>query len=159
MSGVPGAGGPVPKRSSQRRRRNTPEVPVDEAPGAAEVAVPAPDQGWHPMALAWFEALAASGQSAWYEPSDWATAVLVAESISRDLKPQVVGVTPETGEPVFAKIPLKGASLAAYLKAFGLLLVTEGDRRRARLELQRAQAEEAPADVSELDEYRSRLSR
>lgn len=109
------------------------------------------------MARAWYESLAGSGQSVWYEPSDWATAVLVAESISRDLKPQVVGVHPETGEPVWATIPLRGTSLAAYLKAFTALVVTEGDRRRARLELQRGQVE-PDSSVPSLDDYRGRFT-
>lgn len=151
--------GPVPKRESQRRRENRPESPVDKADGAAEVEVPAANPRWHPIAKRWFESLAQSGQHVFYEPSDWATAELIAESMSRDLKPQVVGIKEETGEPVMATIPLKGASLAAYLKAFSVLLVTEGDRRRARLELQRPSpggGEEMP-DVSELAEYRERL--
>lgn len=150
--------GPVPKRSNQRRRRNQPDGPVDEAPGAALVPLPKANSKWHPLAKRWFESLAASGQSAFYEPSDWATAELIAESMSRDLKPQVVGISEETGEPVMAVIPLKGASLAAYLKAFTVLLVTEGDRRRARLELERPKGgEEEIADVSELGLYRERL--
>jgi len=80
------------------------------------------------------------GQQAFYEPSDWAWAWIVAESISRDLKPQVVGIVEETGEVVRAIIPMKGASLAAYLKAMTALLATEGDRRRANMELERAGA-------------------
>jgi hypothetical protein len=151
--------GPVPKRESQRRRQNEPEVPVEKADGAAEVPLPRPNPKWHPIAKRWFESLARSGQSAFYEPSDWATAELIAESMSRDLKPQVVGIKEETGEPVMATIPLKGASLAAYLKAFSVLLVTEGDRRRARLELERPTlgGEEEMPDVSELADYRERL--
>lgn len=157
MPGIPGAGGPVPKRSDQRRRTNSPGA--EQALGAAEVPVPEANADWHPVAAAWFASLSTSGQAAFYEPSDWATAVLIAESMSRDLNPQVVGVT-DDGATVMEQIPLKGASLAAYLKAFAVLLVTEGDRRRSRLELQRPQAAEpeAPAEVSELDAYRSRLT-
>lgn len=129
--------GPVPKRSSQRRRTNEPEGgPITQADGAVVVPVPAADESWHPVARAWFESLAGSGQSRFYEPSDWATAVLMAESMSRDLEEQVVGIT-DSGQVVKAKIPLKGASLSAYLRAMSVLLVTEGDRRRARVELSR----------------------
>lgn len=137
--------GPVPKRSEQRRRRNEPEIPIDTAPAAADVTIPAAAEDWHPIATMWFESLGTSGQRVFYEPSDWAVAYLIAESISRDLKPQVVGITPESGEPVFAIIPMKGASLAAYLKAMTALLVTEGDRRRASVELQKP----APVDADE----------
>lgn len=155
-----GARGPVPKRSEQRRRVNKPAGgEITKAKGATVVPVPEPDEEWHPVARQWYDALARSGQSAFYEPSDWATAVLIAESMSRDLREQVVGIT-ETGVVVRDVIPLKGASLSAYLKAFGNLLTTEGDRRRVSLELQR----NAPVDVDEeaavaaLDEYRARLS-
>lgn len=171
MPGVPGAGGRVPKRSNQRHGHRTQAEKdlIDKGVGAAEVPVPEPNPKWHPIAKRWFQSLGQSGQRDWYEPSDWATAELIAESLSRDLKPQVVGVNekvevdPKTGqslttaEPVMATIPLKGASLAAYLKAFSVLLVTEGDRRRARLELERPKpgGEEA-SDVSWLDEARHR---
>lgn len=131
-----GARGPVPKRDGQRRRRNKPEVETTEAPGAPEVAVPKGNSRWHPVARRWFDALAASGQSRFYEPSDWATAELLAESMSRDLREQVVGVTKD-GDVVKATVPINGARLASYLKGCSLLLVTEGDRRRARLELGR----------------------
>src|SRR5690242_6765714 len=137
MPGVPGSGGPVPKRSDQRRRRNKPEGgEITKAAGAEKVAVPRADADWHPVAKRWFNSLAKSGQSRFYEPSDWATAFLIAESMSRDLLPQVVGVT-DKGEVVRDTIPLKGASLGAYLRAFSTLLTTEGDRRRMKLELER----------------------
>lgn len=157
MPGIPGSGGPPPKRSDQRRRRNKPDVPVDKAPAAAVVEVPPADERWHSAARGWYESLARSGQSAFYEPSDWATAYLIAESMSRDLKPQFVGVDGE-GEPIVKAIPMRGASLAAYLKAMTALMVTEGDRRRARLELQRGQVDEPDPSVPNLDDFRDRLS-
>ena len=160
---VMGERGPVPKRSSQRRRRNKDSEPeqVETVPSGVAEQPPA-DEDWHPVARAWYEALARSGQSAFYEASDWATAVLVAENMSRELKPQVVGMkTDENGaqtEPAFAIVPMKGAALAAYLKAMTALLVTEGDRRRAGVELQRAGAKPAADEVPNLDDYRRRLA-
>jgi hypothetical protein len=111
------------------------------------------------VALQWYLALSESGQQQFYEPSDWATAYLIAESISRDLNPQFVGfaqTSRDTTEPEYAKIPLKGASLGAYLKAMGDLLTTEGARRRASLELQRT--DQADATVSSVVDYRARVS-
>jgi hypothetical protein len=132
-----GSRGPVPKRSDQRRRQNKKPKPAT-APSAVEKVIRPPvNAKWHPAAKRWYTSLAKSGQAAFYEPSDWAIAYLVAESISRDLKPQVVGIHPETGKAVMATIPMKGASLAAYSKVMTNLLVTEGDRRRAGIELQR----------------------
>ena len=132
---------------------------MDRAPASAKVKPPAASKDWHPIARRWYRSLAESGQSAYYEPSDWATAHLIAESISRDLKPQPIGVHPETGKAVMATIPMKGASLAAYLKAMTALLVTEGDRRRSRVELERPVTgdEEESGDVSWLDDARARL--
>lgn len=151
--------GPVPNRSNQRRRVNAPEIPIDEAPASEDVEQLPADSDWHPIALAWYESLAKSGQAIFYEPSDWATAYLVAESLSRDLKPQYVGVTyGNDSSPIFEEIPIKGASLAAYLKAFGNLLTTEGDRRRMRIELARAQGDaDADAAAAAVHDYRSRI--
>lgn len=132
-----GTRGPVPKRSTQRRRTNEPDIPITtiETPaGADPIIAPDSDQTWHPVARCWYESLVVSGQSEFYQPSDWATAVLVAESMSRDLSPQFVGFT-ESGEVIHESIPLKGASLGAYLRAMSVLMVTEGDRRRVSLEL------------------------
>lgn len=148
-----GTRGPVPKRSDQRRRRNKPDVPIDRAEGAREVPVPEPDASWHPTAKAWFAGLAASGQSAFYEPSDWATAVLLAETMSRELSPQPV--VSKDGLAMVSR-PISGSALASLLKGMAGLMVTEGDRRRARLELMRPPAEDSPADVSELADYRRR---
>lgn len=150
--------GPPPKRDAQRRRHNTPAAgPAEQVPVDGVVAAPPPRRGWHPVAKAWYESLGRSGQARYYEPSDWATATLIAESISRELKPQPVKVG-ETVEMV--ECPPKGASMAAWLRGMTSLMVTEGDRRRARVEFLRgSDGEEEGADVSELDEYRTRLRR
>jgi hypothetical protein len=103
-----------------------------------------------------YESLRTSGQAKFYEPSDWAAAYLLAEAMSRDLKPQAVGVSIITGKVVRATVPLKGGSLAAYLKAFAALGVTEGDRRRIGIEIQR-KPEPKLAPVSVMDEYRDAL--
>lgn len=141
--------GPPPKRSEERRRRNKTDsagrpyedaveaVVIDQAAEfAAEVVVPSPDPAWHQIARMLWDSITKSGQSMWYEPSDWAVAYLTCESLSRDLNPQVVGIT-ETGEVVKDVIPLKGASLSAYQKTFTSLLLNEADRRKLRLELKR----------------------
>ena len=155
--------GPVPKRSDDRRRRNKPAagaITTADAGATSDVVAPPADPDWHPVAAQLYAALADSGQSRWYEPSDWGMAYLVAESMSRDLNPQFVGFA-QTGigqtEAEFQTIPLKGASLAAYLKAMSNLLATEGDRRRVSIELRRAVAvdNDEVAAVASLDAYRA----
>lgn len=159
-----GSRGPAPKRSEQRRRRNKPVTEervggVTKVEGAVGVEAPAPDENWHPIAKRWYASLAESGQRVFYEPSDWATAYLMAESISRDFQPQVVGVT-DGGEPIRELIPLKGANLSAYLRAMTALLVTEGDRRRAAVELQRGSSDgdDQPAGVTDIRSWRESLN-
>lgn len=148
--------GPVPKKDAERRRRNKgPEtqgslssipamvVNLDEVL-AGEVQIPVADEDWHPIAIQVYQAQMASGQAIWMEPSDWAMLFLVCESISRDLNPQVVGIT-EEGDVVKDVIPLKGASLSSYLKAFEALMMAEGGRRRLRVELERQKRIDAAA--------------
>lgn len=134
--------GPVPKRSDQRRRRNKPEVEITTAPGAAVVEVPPADPDWHPIAVRWYASLAQSGQSRFYEPSDWAVALYVAEGMSRSLLAS----------------RLSANLFAAVVSASSNLLVTEGDRRRLRIELERAAGDGAEAvdeaKVTALDAYR-----
>lgn len=152
--------GPPPKKDAERRRRNkTPEasgslssipaevVNVDELL-AGDVQVPVADEGWHPIAKMVYESVKASGQVIWMEPSDWSVLFLMCESISRDLNPQVVGIT-EEGDVVKDTIPLKGASLSSYLKGFAALMMTEGDRRRMRIELERQKRLDAAAEGGE----------
>lgn len=139
MAGKPGSGGPVPKRSDQRRRRNKPDVPITQAAGAAVVPVPSVDESWHPIARDWFVSLGSSGQSAFYEPSDWQVARYVAQAMSENLS---------AGR-------FSAQLFAAVMAASTSLLVTEGDRRRLRLELSRREtvdpdAERADATVTDL---------
>jgi hypothetical protein len=143
-----GARGPVGKKNAEKMGHRTKaelagtevinldEIDDDLLARAGEGMIPA-EENWHPVALHWYNSLAESGQKIYYQPSDWAVAYMLAESISRDFKPQFVGQNPETGEPIFERIPLKGASLGAYLKGFSSLLATEGDRRRMQMELER----------------------
>ena len=153
MGGIPG---PPPKKDAERRRRNkTPEsgenlsaipaevVNVDELL-VGEVEIPEPDEDWHPIARQMYESVMKSGQVLWMEPSDWSVLYLMCESISRDLKPQVIGIT-EDGEVKKAIIPLKGASLTSYLKGMSELMMLEGSRRKLRLELERQSRIDAAA--------------
>ena len=145
--------GPIPKRSEERRRENKPETPIDSVPVSGSVQIPPADPKWHPTARLIYDSLPSSGQAKFYEPSDWSTAYLLAESLSRDLKPQSIGITDE-GKVIRAYVPLKGASLAAYLKGFAALGVTEGDRRRMGIEIKRNPLKSVPSAAAVMDDYR-----
>lgn len=139
--------GPVPKRSDQRRRRNTDGGEVDRVEiSGDEVRGPELDlPDVHPLAADWYESLRTSGQAVYYEPSDWAQARIWAELISRALNQ---GAKPSA------------VLIAAWSTGAGELMTTEGARRRLRLELERSGTVDADeeASVTALAEYQRRLS-
>lgn len=137
-----GTRGPVPKRVGERlgHMSSADKEAVDKIPVTGAVVAPEPDDAWHPIALRWYESLADSGQARYYEPSDWATACYLAEAMSRNL---------------FAGQRFSAQLFAAVMSGMSNLLVTEGDRRRVRMELERQPDEQAPhlASVTPIDRY------
>lgn len=148
-----GERGPVPKRDDQRRRNADPIGGPAEKGEHVECTPPPAKASWHPVAKGWYESLAVSGQSWWYQASDWATAYMLAEEMDRHLKPQVFGFNEKTGEPLKAHRPM-GPALAAILKGMTGLMVTEGDRRRARIELERRERTPSAGTVSWIEDAR-----
>ena len=142
--------GPVPKPSAERRRRNKRTEAGESTeseillvdPAVAAVDAPPPSEDWHHIARDLYCSVLESAFNHLYEPSDWMMLYTMCESLSRDLGEQVVGVTDE-GEVIRDVIPLKGASITGYLKWATALMLTVGDRRRLRLEIDRQQAAEA----------------
>jgi hypothetical protein len=141
-----GSPGPIPKRSTQRRRVNKSATPETKAVSTGEVYGPPLVAGhMHSRpSRRFYEALRRSGQSQFYEDSDWSYA---AEVVC-------------TGLDAYHARP-SAAMLTALTQAMGPLLITEGDRRRARLELERvgANGEEESSDAADLDEERRRRIR
>lgn len=160
MPGVKGSGGPPPKRSDQRRRKNPPAAgEPTKAPGAERVEIPAADESWHPIARRWYESLALSGQAHFYQPSDWGTAFFLAESMSRELKPQ--GIVYQGVITSYELMTVKAGTISALLKGMSDLMVTEGSRRRIALELQRPPSPTSgsePAKVTDIRAWREQLS-
>ncbi|MFI8439940.1 hypothetical protein ACIGKG_04890 [Streptomyces rochei] len=139
-----GVTGPIPKRSEERRRRNKDDGPelvkAPSTPPAELPDLPEPDPNWHEIATDWYLSLRESGQAAFYQPSDWAVARYAAELMSRGLS---------------SDRPPNGQYVAALNSVMTSLLTTEGDRRRARIELERKKpAGVKLASVSPLDAYR-----
>ncbi|CAB0685353.1 hypothetical protein FRC0104_02343 [Corynebacterium diphtheriae] len=139
--------GPVPKRSDQRRRRNKDTTGlhiVKDLPATAKATPPRVSPNWHPLMKDWFRSLKESGQSAFYEPSDWQTARLLAEVMSQELN---------SGEAV------KASMLAEFNRAAAALLTTEGERRRLRVELQAGESSAGDdVVVSTMENYRNMFS-
>ena len=133
--------GPLAKRVEERRRRNSvPGETVVEVHGP--VIAPEPRADWHPVARAWFEALKQSGQSQFYEPSDWGLALYACELMTRSLDPEATA-----------------AKATAALAAMNDLLTSEKERRKARLQVNRilGGVEDESVRPTALDEYRKVL--
>lgn len=142
-----GTRGPIGKRSEERRRRNKDDGPelvrAQSGPPSALPELPEPDPNWHDIATGWYLSLRNSGQAAFYQPSDWAVARYAAELMSRALQ---------------TDRPPNGQLVAALNSVMGSLLTTEGDRRRARIELERQPAVTAvPASVTAIADYRASI--
>lgn len=137
--------GPPPKRSTQRRRRNKSEQPADQVAAKGPVEIPPAKASWHPIAKDWYESLKDSGQSKFFEPSDWRSAVLVAEVMTKNLRAK----------------RFSAQLFQSVWSAMGDLLSTEADRRRARMEIERELDKpdaEADSEVADLDDYRRRVA-
>lgn len=116
--------GPIPKREDQRVRRNQEEVPVEKV--TAIGVVPVPELGLddpHDLVVDLYDSLRNSAQNKYYEASDWHYARLAMHFINDLLK--------------FPTQRGSAQKLASVLPMLTSLLMTEGDRRRARLEIER----------------------
>ena len=138
--------GPIGKREAERTRRNKPENEggVSLAKGTALGGDPFPAKDyWHPMATEWYKSLSESGIAAFYERSDWATAMIVAEELTHYLNTSTSRRSAQMLTALFSMMTSLGA--------------TEGDRRRMRIELEKPQAEIQSTGVTELANYKARL--
>lgn len=117
-----GLTGPIPKRSEERIRRNTPDVEIEKVTAIGPVPVPPlniPDA--HPFVTELYESMKKSAQRKYFEPSDWAYAKIALHHLN-------------------AMMWTKGPSavmVAAVDSMLAKLLLTEGDRRRVRIEVER----------------------
>jgi hypothetical protein len=137
--------GPVPKRSSQRRRRNHVQVDRVEVAGGPVVVPELGLDGVHPLARDLYESLRESGQSRWYEPSDWQRARIMVHLLSGLLKAERPSVT----------------MYVALQRDMDALLVTEAERRRTRVEIERdlVDEDEQAALTSLMVDVRARRER
>lgn len=145
--------GPVPNREADlarsRERKGKDQVPVTKGL-SRPTTIPRADPDWHPIARMLWDSLKKSGQSDFYEQSDWAFAYSLCEDLSLYKKPSVN----RDGEEYFKR---SGQMLQTIYSAMERLLVTEGDRRRVRIELHDAEPEEDLASVTAIDGARKAL--
>ncbi|AEJ95102.1 tail protein [Mycobacterium phage Phoxy] len=129
------------KRSDQRVRRNKDAVPTEKV--TAIGTVPIPELGFddpHPIVRDLYRSLTESAQRRYYEPSDWQyarTALHFLDGLLKSPKPN-------------------GQLLTTVNSMLSSLLVSEGDRRRVQLEIERKEAEGVVVDVAQI--FRDRLA-
>lgn len=128
-----GFSGPVPKRSEERIRRNKPDVDITKIEAVGSVEQPElgfPDP--HPVIADLWNSLGKSAQSEYYEPSDWQYARFIlhfADGLIKNSRPS-------------------GQMLQTITSAMSDLLVSEGSRRRVRMEIERAKSAEEVIDIT-----------
>lgn len=140
-----GARGPAPKRSTERHGHRAKADQPAQVEQSGAVEIPAADESWHATAAAWYASLTDSGQSRFYEPSDWQNAHFCAGLMSSALTEEKVN-----------------AQLVAQIRGLMTdLLVTEGARRRVGLEVVRTPEQSAPkasGNVTRMEDRRKRVS-
>jgi hypothetical protein len=140
-----GTRGPVPKRSEDRHGHRSKEEreATTTVHLAGEVKAPPMNGQWHPIAKRLWRSMKESGQARFYEPSDWAIAYSLMDDLSHYKK----------------AAKRSGQMLATIMAALSSLLLTEGDRRRLALELNRVNpAEGADAEkVVVMDKWKQKL--
>lgn len=147
-----GVRGPIGKRDEERIRRNIPEDPTVtiQMPGVVKI----PELGdvshlgeTHPIVTEMYESMTQSASVKYYEPTDWQFARLALYTLNQELI-----AAQHNGKPVGAM------KLTAINQMLSALLLTEGDRRRARLEIERAPAEASGKVLDVTDMLKQRLA-
>jgi hypothetical protein len=93
----------------------------------AGIPIPEADANWRPEAQSWFRSLQLSGQSDFYEASDWATAVAAAQAYDIFLRTYNASI------------------FGSFVRLSERLGATITDRKRSRIELE----DPAPQDIDE----------
>ena len=135
-----GSRGPVGKRSDQKVRRNkTGEdgLETDTIPMIGTVEAPKLDLGLrpHPLVQSLWDSLPESGQTRYWEPSDWQYARVAMYALDELLTKSPKGIS-----------AMKLTAVDGMLKS---LLLTEGERRRVKIEVERNQAEAKVFDMTD----------
>ncbi|WP_226351346.1 MULTISPECIES: hypothetical protein [unclassified Pseudonocardia] len=129
----------MPKRTEQKHGHHTAEDKlVQKAPAGAEPVWHKPDPAWHPRARELYRAARESGQARFYEQSDIAILCYVCDALTRSLRDN----------------RFSGQLFHSVMSAMNDLAMSEGARRRVKLELQRDDAD----DTSEVDAAIAELS-
>lgn len=134
--------GPAPKRDAERARSNEPASGAARHGEARPVTIPRADRkNWHPRAIELYDSLKSSGQSDFYQDSDWAMARVICDYLTN----------------CYTR-GFKAMDMANIHTMLGRLGVTEGDRRQIlRVELDQPEVVEKSAAEQAVDAYKNVL--
>ncbi|ALA48115.1 minor tail protein [Mycobacterium phage Phlei] len=149
-----GTRGPIGKRDEERVRRNKPDTPTETV--VVHGAVQIPELGdisyfgeTHPLVIDLYESIKKSAAVRFYEPTDWQYARLTLFTLNQELIN-----AQHHGKPVGAM------KLTAINQMLSSLLLTEGDRRRVRLEVERQTGDSPTGKVLDMtDVLKQRLAK
>lgn len=130
-----GSRGPAGKRSDQQMGHRTQAEKADVTKVAMKGPVDIPELGFeaHELVTSLYHSLAQSGQAKFYEPSDWQYARIIMSQLNDYLSQEKKSPT------MFGEI----------MSALTSLMLTEGDRRRLKMEIDRSDNSEQEAKAKE----------
>jgi len=134
--------GPAPKPDDVRQRTNErPEqtnINPDQMPDYVDTnpAPPPPNEKWHPVARAMYDAVLTDPCRMTMTSGDWAMWMLTIENVSRDMKPQVVATIPATvedgvmipGDVVRDTVAINGSRMTNVLKMAAMIGLGHANR-------------------------------
>jgi hypothetical protein len=123
-------------RSAGSKSRNAADDPrfIKLAQGQSKrdsIPIPTASDAWLPQTRSWYNSLSLSGQSEFYEASDWATAVCAAQAYDIFLRSHNASI------------------FASFVRLSERLGATITDRKRSRIELEEPQPEDADEDAAD----------
>ena len=132
---------PVAKRDDKRRNKVTrPADKIYTSDGDLPTKQPPAPSNWDPRVKKWYRSLKTSAQSVFYEDSDWQIAIMGGHLYNDWFDRNTA------------------ASIREFRAVTGSLLMTEGDRRRSRIEVHRQKkTDKIPEGAKTVQEYRARL--
>ncbi|MEN6548698.1 MAG: hypothetical protein ABFE07_21835 [Armatimonadia bacterium] len=171
-----GTRGPIPKRDEERRRQNKPERPTETITAHGTVRAPAGDPDWCRRAKALWREAKRSPMAQYYEGTDWQAIAYLCDLMTTlfrpgKLTPRLEAVITEAArlsQQQYGKLakeenlylawmmapPRPSAQMVAAMNSLmGNLGLTEGDRRRMRIEIKREKAPRLAA-VTVMDTYK-----
>lgn len=170
--------GPVPE--PQRRRRNAESKPRSTGE-RRKVLWPAVPDRWDPMAKMLYSSAQSSGQIDFYQQSDVAYLIFLCDQVDYyqrsggvviqyekdergkpllDDEGNKIPVLDENGKPkLIASGKRSAMMLASIFSQFETLLISEGARRRLRMELKEPEPDEEPPELIMLDKYKKSVGK